>query len=63
MAYIELGNNLQGIRGLLKYNPVTAYPLLLLAETLLQGNSTLSKGERELIATFTSIKLRCNNGN
>ena len=59
MAYIELGNNLQGIRGLLKYNPVTAYPLLLLAETLLQGNSTLSKGERELIATYTSFKNDC----
>ena len=56
MAYIELGNNLQGIRGLLKYNPVTAYPLLLLAETLLQGNSTLSKGECELIATYTSFR-------
>ncbi len=59
MAHIELGNPLPGIRGLLKYNPATAYPLLLLAETLLQGNSTLSKGEREIIATVTSGKNDC----
>ncbi len=59
MAYIELNNDLQGIRGLLKYSPVSAYPLLLLAETLLQGESTLSKGERELIATYVSGKNNC----
>jgi len=59
MAYIELNNELQGIRGLMKYSPVSAYPLLLLAETLLQGESTLSKGEREVIATYVSGKNHC----
>ena len=60
MAYIELNNDLPGIRGLLKYSPVSAYPLLLLAETLLQGDdSTLSRGERELIATYVSGKNNC----
>ena len=60
MAYIELNNPHPGIRGLLNYSPESAYPLLLLANTLLHSdNSTLSKGERELIATYVSGKNDC----
>lgn len=55
MAYIKLNNeNLPGIVGLLDYRPKTAKPLSDLAETLLRGKSTLSSGERELIAASVS---------
>ncbi|HKK46612.1 MAG TPA: peroxidase-related enzyme [Balneolaceae bacterium] len=59
MAYIELGNNFPGIVGLLEYNPETAKPLLQLAETLLQGPSPLTKGERETIASYVSYHNKC----
>lgn len=55
MAFIKLNNeNLPGIVGLLDYRPETAKPLSDLAETLLRGQSTLSSGERELIAASVS---------
>ncbi|RYU95481.1 carboxymuconolactone decarboxylase family protein [Emticicia agri] len=55
MAYIKLLNEeLPGISGLLTNNPRTAAPLLNLAETLLRGSSTLTSGERELIASYVS---------
>jgi uncharacterized peroxidase-related enzyme len=54
VAHIELGNDLPGIRGLLAYRPETAEPLMQLAEVLLRGDSTLSRGERELIAAYVS---------
>ena len=55
MAYIKLLNEeLPGISGLLTNNPLTALPLLNLAETLLRGPSTLTSGERELIASYVS---------
>jgi uncharacterized peroxidase-related enzyme len=54
VAHIELGNELPGIRGLLAYRPETAQPLMHLAEVLLRGDSTLSRGERELIAAYVS---------
>ncbi|MBC8172724.1 MAG: carboxymuconolactone decarboxylase family protein [Chitinophagales bacterium] len=59
MAYIELDNPYQGIRGLLVYSPDTALPLLQLANSLLQTDSELTKGERELIATYVSYKNDC----
>lgn len=59
MAHIELGNDFPGIVGLLEYSPETAKPLLLLAETLLQGPSPLTKGEREIIASYVSYQNRC----
>lgn len=59
MAYIETGNTLPGIRGLLVYSPTTAIPLLELANSLLQTDSELSKGERELIATYVSYQNDC----
>ncbi|WP_221390449.1 carboxymuconolactone decarboxylase family protein [Dyadobacter sp. NIV53] len=55
MAHIKLPNEeLPGIVGLFDFRPETAAPLRLLAETLLRGNSTLSSGERELIASYVS---------
>jgi uncharacterized peroxidase-related enzyme len=48
-----------GIRGLLAYRPETAEPLMRLAEVLLRGDSTLSRGERELIAAFVSRSNEC----
>lgn len=55
MAYITLKNeNLPGIIGLFDYRPETAKPLSALAEVLLRGPSTLSRGEREIIASSVS---------
>jgi uncharacterized peroxidase-related enzyme len=60
MAHIELHNELPGIRGLMAYRPETAEPLNALAEILLRDdNSTLSRGERELIATYVSYLNDC----
>lgn len=55
MAYIQINESLNGIRGLMDYSPETAAPINQLAEILLRPNhSSLSRGERELIATFVS---------
>lgn len=55
MAYIDLKNDEPGIRGLMVYSPETAKPLNQLAETLLRSDdNSLTKGERELIATYVS---------
>jgi uncharacterized peroxidase-related enzyme len=59
MAHIPVPEGLPGIRGLMAYRPETALPLNQLVEVLLQGPSTLSKGERELIATYVSHLNRC----
>lgn len=59
MPHIKLGNDDYGIRSLFMYRPETAHPMRLLAETLLRGPSTLSRGERELIATYVSSLNGC----
>ena len=60
MAYIDLQNELPGIRGLMAYSPATAKVLNELAEQLLRNDeNSLSRGERELIATFVSYKNDC----
>lgn len=48
-----------GIRALLTYRPETSKPLNELVEVLLRGPSTLSRGERELIAAFVSSRNDC----
>lgn len=48
-----------GIRGLMAYRPETALPLNQLVGVLPQGPSTLSKGERELIAPDVSSRNAC----
>lgn len=59
MAHINIPDGLPGIRGLMAFRPETADPLNQLANVLLQGPSTLSPGERELIATVVSAKNDC----
>ncbi len=60
MAHIKLNNeDLPGIIGLLDYRPETALPLSELAEVLLRGESTLSSGEREIIASSVSYWNNC----
>src|SRR5690606_31525369 len=50
---------LPGIRGLMDFRPETAQPLNNLAEILLRGDNTLSRGDRELIATYVSYLNDC----
>ncbi|MBK9016229.1 MAG: peroxidase-related enzyme [Saprospiraceae bacterium] len=55
MAYIKLPENLPGIRGLMAFRPETAKPLNEFAEILLRSDdNTLTRGERELMATYVS---------
>jgi uncharacterized peroxidase-related enzyme len=54
MPHISLNPDAVGISSLLEYRPETARPLTELAERLLRGPSTLTRGERELIATYVS---------
>ena len=59
MPHIALNSAEPGIRGLLRYRPETGGPLSELAEVLLRGPSTLTRGERELIAAFVSALNDC----
>jgi uncharacterized peroxidase-related enzyme len=59
MPHIELDNDVPGIGGLFRYRPQTAGPLSALAEVLLRGPNTLSRGERELIAAYVSTRNEC----
>jgi uncharacterized peroxidase-related enzyme len=59
MAFISLGNDLPGIVGLLNYRKDTGEILLKLAETLLRETNSLTRGEREMIATMVSNKNNC----
>jgi len=59
MAHINLPEGLPGIRGPMAFRPETARPLNELADTLLCGPSSLTPGERELIATFVSAQNDC----
>ncbi|MFN9393046.1 MAG: carboxymuconolactone decarboxylase family protein [Flavobacteriales bacterium] len=54
MAYIHTGNRHPGIVELLEYKTSTGRALTELAHTLLLGDSALSSGERELIASYVS---------
>src|SRR5580704_18363493 len=59
MPHITLNSSEPGIRGLLRYRPETGRPLSKLAEVLLRGPSTLTRGERELIAPYVSALNDC----
>jgi uncharacterized peroxidase-related enzyme len=59
MPHIRLNSDEPGIRGLLRYRPKTGRPLSELAEVLLRGPSTLTRGERELIAAYVSALNGC----
>ncbi|MDL4777370.1 carboxymuconolactone decarboxylase family protein [Actinomadura xylanilytica] len=54
MPHIPLNSDAVGIGSLFEYRPETARPMSELAEILLRGPSTLSRGERELIASYVS---------
>ncbi len=59
MPHITLPEGLPGITGLLEYRQDTAQPIREMTQVLLRGPSTLSEGERELIATYVSSRNRC----
>ena len=59
MPHIALNSNEPGIRGLLHYRPEIAGPLSDLAEVVLRGPSTLTRGERELIGAYVSELNSC----
>ena len=59
MPYIPVEEHLPGITGLLEYRKDTAAPIRELTQILLRGPSTLSEGERELIATVVSSRNEC----
>jgi uncharacterized peroxidase-related enzyme len=59
MPYLPLNEKLPGITGLLDYRKDTALPIRQLTQILLRGESTLTEGERELIATVVSQGNAC----
>jgi uncharacterized peroxidase-related enzyme len=61
MPHIALPQGFPGVRSLFMYSPATAQPLNDLVQTLLHdpATSTLTPGERELIATYTSSLNEC----
>src|SRR4029079_14596175 len=59
MAHIDLQNDLPGIRGPMAFRPETAKPINELANILLFADHSLSRGERELIATHVSCANEC----
>jgi uncharacterized peroxidase-related enzyme len=55
----ELGREFPGILGPMTFRPETAAPINELVNILLRGESTLSPGEREMIATHVSWRNDC----
>src|SRR3954467_6728873 len=59
-AFINLENDLPGIRGPMEYSPEIGKALNELAEILLHDeNNTLSRGEREMIGAYVSSQNDC----
>lgn len=59
MPHINLPDGLPGIRGPMAFRPETAQHLNGLAEVLLRDENSLTRGERELIATYVSYLNDC----
>src|SRR5580700_11804461 len=59
MPHIALPEGLPGITAGFAFRPETAKPMRELAHVLLHGPSTLTPGERELIATYVSSQNDC----
>lgn len=59
MPLVQVDTNVPGIRALMQFRPETGEPLMILAEALLRGPSPLSRGDRELIATYVSRRNDC----
>ncbi len=59
MAHIDLPEGLPGIRGPMALRPETTKPLNEFVEVLMRAENSLSRGERELIATHVSYLNDC----
>ncbi len=59
MPYIDTKNDIAGIRGLMQFRPDVAIALNQLAQVLLADEASLSKLDRELIASFVSSRNDC----
>ncbi|QDK38640.1 carboxymuconolactone decarboxylase family protein [Bdellovibrio sp. NC01] len=59
MPHIKLDNQFPGIVGLMEYRPETGRALRGLAHALLVEDSSLSRAERELIASYVSWLNEC----
>lgn len=59
MPHIAIPEGLPGIRGPLSLRPEVAKPLSALMEVLMRDANALSRGERELIATYVSYLNGC----
>ena len=59
MAHIDLPEGLPGIRGPMALRPETTKPLNDFVEVLMRAENSLSRGERELIATHVSYLNDC----
>jgi uncharacterized peroxidase-related enzyme len=59
MPYIKTPDNIPGIRGLMNFRPDTGLALNQLAQALLADDASLSRSERELIASFVSNRNEC----
>jgi uncharacterized peroxidase-related enzyme len=59
MPYINVDENLPGIRSLMAFSPETAEPMGMLANLLLRSDDGLSKADRELIAAHVSYLNDC----
>lgn len=59
MPYIKTPDDIPGIRGLMNFRPDAALALNKLAQALLADEASLSRAERELIASFVSNRNEC----
>lgn len=59
MPHIQFEEGFPGILGPMRFSPHTAGPMNLLANALMQADEGLSRGERELIATYVSSQNDC----
>lgn len=59
MAYIQVPENVPGIRSLVMFSPETGAHLYQLAQALLRGGSRLTAAEKELIAAYVSKRNSC----
>lgn len=59
MPHIALVDGLPGILGPMQFRPETSKPLNDLAEVLLREDNSLTRGERELIASYVSRRNDC----
>ncbi|MBL8004927.1 MAG: peroxidase-related enzyme [Candidatus Kapabacteria bacterium] len=59
MAHIPTQPGLPGISSLFAFRPETAKPMRELAHVLLYSESSLSSGDREVIATYVSSRNQC----